>query len=143
AQNLLFELRPHARECPKFLFPAELFQLVHTPNLEMLEEQRDSLGAESLDLEEFERGGRVLEKQGIPALARTAIEDLADHRRQTLADAGDVRHLAGRIAHYVRHALGMAFDRSRSVPVTTDAEGILACDFHQVGGLVERARDVF
>ena len=58
AQHLLFQLRAHARQLAQLLFPAEAFQFVDGADVEVLEDQRDALGAQALDLEELERARR-------------------------------------------------------------------------------------
>ena len=68
AQHLLFELGAHARQLAQFLLLAEALQFVDGADAEVLEDQRDALRAEALDLEELERGGREF----LPAAGRGA-----------------------------------------------------------------------
>src|ERR1039457_7300333 len=106
----------------------------------MLEQQRDALRSQPLDLEEFERGRRELLQQQIAALAGAAPDDLFENEGQAFADAGDAGDLALRVLEDVFDPLGMAFDIGSAVAVTADAERIFAGDLHQIGGLPEDAR---
>ena len=105
----------------------------------MLEQQRDTLRTQPLDLKEFERAGRKLLQQQIAALAGAAPHDLFQDERQAFADAGDAGDLALRVLENIFDPLGMAFDSGGTVAVTADAERIFAGDLHQIGGFVEDA----
>src|ERR1039458_801014 len=106
----------------------------------MLEQQRDALRSQPLDLEEFERGRRELLQQQIAALAGAAPDDLFENEGQAFADAGDAGDLALRVLEDVFDPLGMAFDSGSAVAVTADAERIFSGDLHQIGGFPEDAR---
>src|SRR5215469_8024021 len=58
AQYLLFEPGAHPRKITQLLIETEAFQLVDGGDMEMLEDERDALGSQALNLEELERGGR-------------------------------------------------------------------------------------
>ena len=105
----------------------------------MLEQQRDALRPQPLDLEEFQRGRRELLQQQIAALAGTASHDFFQNDREAFADAGDVGDLALRVFEDVFDPFGMAFDSGCAVAVAADAERIFAGDLHQIGGFPEDA----
>ena len=135
AQHLLFELGAHAGKDSQFLFGAEPLELVHGADAEVFEDEGDALGAEPLNLEEFERGGWKLLQQQVAPLAGAAFDDLGEHDGEPFADAGDVGDFAFGVAQNVRDALGVAFDGGGAVAVAADAEAVFAGDLHQVGRL--------
>ena len=137
AQDFLFELRAHARQLAQLLVAAQLFEFVHRRDLEVLEQQRDALRPESLDLEKFERRRREFLQQLI-ALVEAALRfDLLQHRGETFADAGNIGDFPLRIRQNGGDAFGIAFDRRSAVAVAADAKAIFARDLHQVGGFRE------
>ena len=142
AQHLLFQLGAHARQHAQLLLLAEAFQLVDGADAVVLEDERDALRPEPLDFEELERAGRELLRAARRAARRSRCSTISrQHRRQALADAGNIGDLARRIAQDIGDALGMAFDGRGAVAVAADAEGILAGDLHQIGRLPQHARD--
>ncbi len=141
AQDFLFELRAHARKFAQFLVAAKLLELVDGGDLEVLEEHRDALGAESLDLEEFERGRREFFQQFV-ALVEAALRfDLLQHRGEAFADAWHIGDFALGIRQDRRDALGIAFDGRCAVAIAADAKAVFARNLHQVGGFVEDPRE--
>ena len=100
-EHLLFELGAHARQHAQLLLAAEPLQLVDGADAVVLEDEGDALGAEPLNLEEFERGGRKLLQQQVAPLAGAAFDDLGQHRGEPFADAGDVGDFAFGVAQNV------------------------------------------
>ena len=74
AQDLLLQLRAHARQHAQLLLLAEALQFVDGADVEVLEDQRDALGPEPLDLEELERGRRKFRQQHVAPLAGAALQ---------------------------------------------------------------------
>ena len=107
----------------------------------MLENQRDAFRAETLDLQEFEGGGRKLLQQHIAAFAGAVIDDLGEHRREPFPDARDVGDLAGGIAQDIGDTFGVAFNRGGAVAVASNAERVFARDLHQIGRFRQYPRD--
>ena len=108
----------------------------------MLEEKRDGLWTQTLDLKEFEsRGGKLLQ-QFVPFIERAALADFLENCRKALPDAGDIGHLAFGIRQDIGDAFGIAFDRRSAIPIAPDAKAVLACDFHQVAGFRQNAGEV-
>jgi hypothetical protein len=134
-ENLLFELRAHARQRAKLLIQAELFQIVDGGDPEMLDDERDRLRPEPLDFQQFKRRRWVFLKHLIAPLERPAIGDLGENRGHAFPDSGDVRDLLVGRVQQVEYPLRRAFDRCRRVAIAAYAERILARDLHQIGGL--------
>ena len=106
AQHLLFELGAHARQVAQLLLLAEPLQFVDGADVEVLEDERDALGAEALDLQELERGGREFLRAAASRRSqepRSAIS--ASTCGQAFADAGNVGDLALGVAQDVDDAL--------------------------------------
>ena len=142
AQHLLFELGAHARQLAQLLLLAEALQFVDGADVEVLEDQRDALGAEALDLEELERAGREF----LPAAGRAARRSRV--RRFRPAPAASPLPMPGmsvtlrsgsRRISAMRS--GIAFHGGRAVAIAANAEAVLAGDLHQIGGFPEHARD--
>jgi hypothetical protein len=74
-EHLLFEFRSHARQAAQFLFTAEALEFVDGADAEVFPDEGDALGAESLNLEEFEGAGREAGQQFIAFVERTALEN--------------------------------------------------------------------
>ena len=91
AQHLLFQLRAHARQHAQLLLLAEPLQLVDRADAVMLENQRDALRTEPLDLEELQRAGRELLEQQIAPLAGAALHDLLPARPPGLCRCRECR----------------------------------------------------
>src|SRR6266699_728849 len=109
----------------------------------MLEQHGNALGAESLDFEKFQGGGRILLQPVIAALAGTSLDDVGEHGGEALSDTCDFGNLAGGVFHNVVHALRVAFDCAGAVAVAADAEAVLARDLHEIGGFVQGTGDLF
>ena len=109
--------------------------------MEVFEDERDALGAEALDLEEFERAGREFRQQQVAALAGAAFGDLGQHLGQAFADAGNVGDLAVGVAQDIGDTLRVAFHGGGAVAIAANAEAIFGGDLHQIGGFPEDARD--
>ncbi len=101
-------------------------------------EQGDGLRADALEVEQVENRRRKLLEQ-IAVIARLAgFGDLADLRREVLADAGNRAQL---LFGQVRECLGGVRDRFGRVPVRANLERVLALDLEQVGDLRKDSRD--
>src|SRR5205807_3552777 len=59
----LFELRAHSGQVAQLLVEAEALELINGADVIVLEEERDALGAESLDFQQVQAGGRVFLEQ--------------------------------------------------------------------------------
>ena len=121
---------------------ADAFQVVDGADAVMLPQQGDGLRAEALNLEQLERGGRVLGDQQVAPLERSARGDLLEHGGEALPDAGDVGDLALRVFQDVLDALGVALDDGSAVAIAADAEGVLGGDLHEISGLGKQSRDL-
>ena len=141
AQHLLLELGAHARQHAQLLFQAQALQLIDGADAVVLEDQGDALGAESLDLQEFQRGGRESSEQQIAPLAASARHDFPQREGQPLADAGNGGDRARGVVEDVHDALRISLDGGRAVAIAADAERVLGGDLHQIGGFLEDARD--
>ena len=141
AKHLLFQLGAHAREHAQLLFAAEALELIHGADAVVFQDEGDALGAEPLNLEEFEGGGRKFLQQQIAALAGAMVDDFADDGGQSFADAGNVGDFAGRVAEDAGDAFGVALNGGGAVAVAANTKGILGGDLHQVGRLPQYARD--
>src|ERR1039458_2634674 len=106
----------------------------------MLEQQRDALRSQPLDLEEFERGRRELLQQQIAALAGAVIADLPQCDGELLSDPRDFCDFARGVLEDVRHPLRVALDGTRAVEICAHGTGIFAGDLHELGGFRENTR---
>ena len=138
--SFCFVLFAHARQFADFAFAGEFLYAIEIADLVGAPDEGDGLGPEALNLEQFEHGGTVfLEQLGVDldvALLKKVLQ-VGEH---AFADAGDGEQLFGlgdQVGDLLRHGL----DGLGGVAVGADAEGILAVDFEQVGGLVEDAGD--
>src|ERR1019366_7112118 len=125
----------------QFVLLAEALQFVDGRDAEVLEDERDALGAEALDLEELERRGREFCEQQVAALAGAAFFDFRQHVGEALADSRNVGDLALGVAQDIHDALRVAFHGGSAVAIAANAERIFASDLHQIGGFPEHARD--
>src|SRR5262249_46637475 len=94
SQDLLLELLAHARQQPEFSLFADPLEVIDRAHPIVLVDQRDSLGTEALDLEQLERGRRILREQQIAPLEAAAFGDLLQHGGDTFADAADLGYVA-------------------------------------------------
>jgi hypothetical protein len=140
-QHLLLELRAHARQIAQLLLDAELLELVDRSRRVVLEDERDALGPEPLNLQKFERARREFLEQLVAPLVGSPLDDLGDNHGQAFADALDLGDLAVGIAEDVDDAFGEAFDGGGAVAIAADAEAVVPIDLHEVGSLPEDARD--
>ena len=106
----------------------------------VLEEQRDALGAEALDLEELERVGGNCASSVSRFSKEPRFESSSQHAGQAFADAGNFGDFALGVREDLVDALGIAFDGRCAVAIAADAEAIFAGDLHQVGGFGEHPR---
>ena len=81
-------------------------------------------------------------EQFVAAVAGAALEDLAEHGGEALANARNLRDLPRRIPQNLGDALRVALHGGGAVAVTADAEAVVARDLHQVGGFPEDAGDL-
>ena len=109
----------------------------------MFEQQCDALGPQSLDLQKLQRRRRIFLQPVIAPLAGAALQNLGQYGGKTLADPGNIGHLALRISQDVSDTLMVALDGGGPVAVAAYTKPVLGRDFHEVGGFVEAARDVF
>src|SRR5260370_31052999 len=109
----------------------------------MFEHERNSLGSKTLNLQEFERGGRIFQQQSLAPLTRSTLENFSQHKRQSFADSGNFGNFALGIFQDVGDAFGETLDSGGPIAVAANAEGVLTRDFHEVGGFEEAAGNVF
>jgi len=140
-QDLLFELRAHPRQRAELLLQAQFFQFVDGGDWEMLEQDGDTLGSESLNFQKLQRSGRIFEQPEITPLAGSTLENFPDYDRQPFSNPRNIGDLAIRIPHDIFNPLRISLDRGGAIPVAADAEGVFARDLHQIGGFVEAAGD--
>src|ERR1039457_4233588 len=141
AQYLLLQLGAHAGQRAQLLLLAEALQFVGGRDVEVLEDERDTLGAKALDLEEFQSGGREFCEQQVAALAGTAFGDFGEHHGEALADSRNVGDLALRVAQDIGDAFRVAFHGGSAVAIAANAKRIFGGDLHQIGGFPQHARD--
>src|SRR5262252_1695043 len=67
-------------------------------------------------------------------------QQLLNVGRHTFADPGNLKQLLD-VTGECGNLLGIALQCFGSTTIRTDAEGIIAVDFHQVGGVVEDSGD--
>jgi hypothetical protein len=141
-QQLLFVLLAHARQFADLAFARQLFHAIDVADLIGAPDQGDRLRSQTLDLQQLQHRWVIfLEQFGLHAEA-AFLEQLLQVDQHAFADAGDGQHLLG-FGDDVFDLLGKVFDGLGGVAVGADAEGILAVDFEQVGGLVENRGDGF
>ncbi len=141
-QQLLFVLFAHARQFADFAFAGQLFDAIEIADLVGAPDQGDGLGPEALNLEQFEHGGTVFLQQFGMDLDCALLKKMLQVGEHALADAGDCQQLFG-FGDQIGNLLGQRLDRLGGIAVGTNAEGILAVDFEQVGGFVENSSDGF
>ena len=141
-EQLLLVLFSHAGQFADFPFPREFFDAIQIADLEGAPNQGDGLRPEALDFEQLEHGRTIfLEQLGVD-LDVAFLKEMLQVGEHAFADAGNCEQLLGlgdQVGDLLRHGL----DGLGGVAVGTNAEGILAVDFEQVGGLVEDAGDGF
>ncbi len=138
--QLGFVLLTHAREFADFSGACQFLDAVYVADLVGAPDQGDGLGAESLDFQKLEHRRVIfLEQFGLYA-ELAGVEQFLQVRQHAFADAGNGEHLLG-ISDDVFDLVRVILDGLRRVAIGTDAEGILAVDLEQVGGLVEDVGD--
>ncbi len=132
----------HAWQVANFAFACEFLHAVEVADLIGAPDERDGFGSQSLNLEQLQHRGPVFREQ-LSMLAQTAFfEELLDVQQHAFADAGNSSSFFGSL---IMSAIccGRASIASAAIAVGTNAEGILAIDFEQVGGFIEDAGDGF
>ena len=90
-QDLLFELGAHARQLAQLLLAADALQIVDGADVVVLEQQRDALRAQALDLQQLERAGRILLEQLIALLERCRARRFLSGRQPNLCRCRECR----------------------------------------------------
>ena len=103
--------------------------------------QRDALGAEALDLEEFERGGRELLQQQVAPFAGAVVDDLRQHTARPLPMPGMSVTLRSESRRMSAMRSGIAFDSGGAIAIAANAKRVFGGDLHQIGRLPKYARD--
>lgn len=117
-------------------------ELLDGAEVELVVEELRTLRADAGDAHHHrEAPGDLLEQLAVE-IEVTGRRELADLPGQILADASELAELQRVALDDLRRGLGQRLDRSRSGPIRTDAELVLAEDLEQVGDLIEHACDV-
>ena len=136
-QDLLFQLRPHPWQFAQLLFAAQALQIVDRTHAKSLDQHRDTLRPQPLDLQHLQRRRRILFEHLVAAVETAAPGDLPQNVRDPLTDPGDLCHLALRVRDNPHHRFRIALNRLRRIPVATDPEPVLRRNLHQIGGLIQ------
>ena len=130
----------HTRQLADFSFTRKFRHAIHIADLVGAPDQRDGLGAESLNFQQLQHGRVILLQQSGLHGELAGIKEFLQVGQHPFADAGNGEHLLG-IADDVLQLMCVAFDGLRGIAVGANAERILPINFEQVGRLVEDVGD--
>ncbi len=137
-ENELFLLRSQPFQAAHAAVAARGLELLDRLDAELRVEQRNRLRADALQVEQVENRRRELLEQIAVKTGFAGLGNLADFRRQILADAGNRAQL---LFVEMGERFGRVRDRLGRVPVRANLERVLALDFEQIGDFREDARD--
>ena len=92
-ENELFLFRPHALEAAQGAARGRLFEGVERGDAELAVDQRDGLGADALEAEQFKDRRRELAEQLLVVGGGSGRGNLADACGEVPADAGEVQQV--------------------------------------------------
>ena len=113
-------------------------EIVERADAELAIERRDRLRPDALQVQQVEDGRRKLGDELAVVLRVAGLGDLADARREVLADAGNLAQPGGVER---RERVRMIGDDVGAVAIRADLERVVVLDLEQIGDLPEDARD--
>ena len=141
-QQLLLVLFAHARQFANLSFARQFFDSVEIADLVGAPDQRDRLRTEALNLEQFEHRRAIFFQQFGVDLDGALLEKMLQIGEHAFANAGHGEKLLG-LVDQIGDLLRQRFNGLGGVAIGTNAEGVLAVDFEQVGSFVENSGDGF
>jgi hypothetical protein len=133
-----FFLGAHPFELADATLAGCALEIIEGADLQSPVQQSDRLRADALQPQQVQDGRWKFLQQFLVICAVTGVDELADLRREILADPGNAEAIGGRQGG---GRIAQMCERVRGVSVRADFERVLVLDFEEIADLGKHARD--